>query len=56
PFTVIYPPTTNWHQVVPKMSSRGIDLLQQLVVCNPANRISADQALRHAYFENMAPH
>ncbi|GAA34774.2 hypothetical protein CRM22_002665 [Opisthorchis felineus] len=56
PFTVIYPPAMNWHQVVPKLSSRGIDLLQQLVVCNPTDRISADQALHHSYFENMTTH
>ncbi|CAH8448432.1 unnamed protein product [Heterobilharzia americana] len=53
PFSVIYPRTMNWHQVVPKMSFRGRDLLQQLVVCNPADRMSADQALKHPYFESI---
>ncbi|CAH8448954.1 unnamed protein product [Schistosoma mattheei] len=53
PFTVMYPRTMNWHQVVPKMSFRGRDLLQQLVVCNPSDRISADQALKHSYFESI---
>ncbi|CAH8449108.1 unnamed protein product [Schistosoma turkestanicum] len=53
PFTVMHPRTMNWHQVVPKMSLRGRDLLQQLVVCNPADRISADQALKHSYFESI---
>lgn len=53
PFTVMYPRTMNWHQVVPKMSFRGRDLLQQLVVCNPSDRISADQALKHSYFESV---
>ncbi|CAH8452586.1 unnamed protein product [Schistosoma margrebowiei] len=53
PFTMMYPRTMNWHQVVPKMSFRGRDLLQQLVVCNPSDRISADQALKHSYFESI---
>ncbi|CAH8449336.1 unnamed protein product [Schistosoma bovis] len=53
PFTVMYPRTMNWHQVVPKMSFRGRDLLQQLVICNPSDRISADQALKHSYFESI---
>ncbi|VDP53446.1 unnamed protein product [Schistosoma margrebowiei] len=50
---MMYPRTMNWHQVVPKMSFRGRDLLQQLVVCNPSDRISADQALKHSYFESI---
>ncbi|TNN11415.1 Cyclin-dependent-like kinase 5 isoform 2 [Schistosoma japonicum] len=53
PFTVMYPRIMNWHHVVPKMSFRGRDLLQQLVVCNPVDRISADQALKHSYFESI---
>ncbi|KAL3321131.1 cyclin-dependent kinase 5 [Cichlidogyrus casuarinus] len=47
-----YPRNPKWSQVVPKMSSRGRDLLQLLVVCNPKHRINADQALQHLYFEN----
>lgn len=37
-------------QVVPKLNQKGKDLLQQMLVCNPALRISADDALKHSYF------
>ncbi|KAL5972235.1 Cyclin-dependent-like kinase 5 [Taenia solium] len=47
----IYPKNTHWQQVVPNLSARGRDLLQQLLVCNPSERASADQALDHPYFD-----
>ncbi|VDN09487.1 unnamed protein product [Dibothriocephalus latus] len=52
-FTV-YPRNPHWHQAVPNLSVRGRDLLQQLLVCNPAERASADQALEHPYFDALA--
>lgn len=35
--------------VFPKASPLAIDLLQQLLVFNPKNRITIDQALAHPY-------
>lgn len=46
----IPPVTFTLSQVVPKLNQKGKDLLQQLLVCNPAMRISADDALKHSYF------
>ncbi|CAB04875.1 Cyclin-dependent-like kinase 5 [Caenorhabditis elegans] len=50
----IYHPTLTWSQIVPNLNSRGRDLLQKLLVCNPAGRIDADAALRHAYFADTS--
>lgn len=46
----IPPVTFTLSQVVPKLNQKGKDLLQQMLVCNPAMRISADDALKHPYF------
>lgn len=42
--------TFNLSQVVPKLNQKGKDLLQQLLICNPALRISAEDSLKHSYF------
>lgn len=47
-------PTLTWSQIVPNLNTRGRDLLQKLLVCNPAGRIDADAALRHAYFADTS--
>lgn len=49
-----YHPTLTWSQIVPNLNTRGRDLLQKLLVCNPAGRIDADAALRHAYFADTS--
>ncbi|CAO4371651.1 Protein CBR-CDK-5 [Caenorhabditis briggsae] len=49
-----YNPTLTWSQIVPNLNTRGRDLLQKLLVCNPAGRIDADTALRHAYFADTS--
>ncbi|KAJ8314321.1 hypothetical protein KUTeg_008882 [Tegillarca granosa] len=36
----MYHISTTWQQVVPKLSNKGRDLLQKLLVCNPPGRIS----------------
>uniref|UniRef100_A0A182PLV1 cyclin-dependent kinase n=1 Tax=Anopheles epiroticus TaxID=199890 RepID=A0A182PLV1_9DIPT len=46
----LYPPTTSWSQVVPRLNSKGRDLLQKLLVCRPLLRLSAEQAMSHPYF------
>ncbi|XP_035215023.1 cyclin-dependent-like kinase 5 [Stegodyphus dumicola] len=51
----LYHPTASFAQVVPKLNSKGKDLLQKLLVCNPAMRISADEAMQHPYFSDLPP-
>uniref|UniRef100_A0A0N5A841 Cell division protein kinase 5 n=1 Tax=Syphacia muris TaxID=451379 RepID=A0A0N5A841_9BILA len=46
----VYRSSVPFSQIVPELSLVGRDLLQKLLVCNPANRIDADSALRHPYF------
>jgi len=48
-----YHPNMNFAQVVPKLNNRGRELLQRLLVCNPAMRISADEAMSYAYFNDL---
>ena len=42
--------TFNLAQVVTKLNQKGKDLLQQLLICSPALRISAEDSLKHSYF------
>ena len=42
-------------QVVPKLNTRGRDLVARLLVCNPSLRMSADDALQHPYFNDLNP-
>uniref|UniRef100_A0A3P9AKV3 Cell division protein kinase 5 n=1 Tax=Esox lucius TaxID=8010 RepID=A0A3P9AKV3_ESOLU len=51
----MYPATTSLVNVVPKLSSTGRDLLQNLLKCNPIQRISAEEALQHPYFADFCP-
>lgn len=47
---LVYHPTASWSQVVPRLNSKGKDLLQKLLVCRPTLRLSAEQAMLHPYF------
>uniref|UniRef100_T1IBI5 cyclin-dependent kinase n=1 Tax=Rhodnius prolixus TaxID=13249 RepID=T1IBI5_RHOPR len=49
----IYQPSMSFTQVVPKLNSKGRDLLQRLLVCNPAQRLGADDAMAHSYFADL---
>ncbi|XP_077978114.1 cyclin-dependent kinase 5 [Glandiceps talaboti] len=51
----IYQVTTPLVSVVPKLSAKGRDLLQRLLVCNPSLRMSADESLQHFYFSDLNP-
>ncbi len=51
----IYHPSMSLNQVVPKLSAKGRDLLQNLLICNPSLRLSADASLAHPYFKDLAP-
>ncbi|KAG9355831.1 hypothetical protein JZ751_000673, partial [Albula glossodonta] len=51
----MYPATTSLVNVVPKLSATGRDLLQNLLKCNPVQRISAEEALQHPYFADFCP-
>jgi len=49
----LYNPSMALGQVVPKLSSRGKDLLQRLLISNPGQRLSADESMAHSYFQDM---
>ncbi|XP_054045500.1 cyclin-dependent kinase 5 isoform X2 [Rissa tridactyla] len=51
----MYPATTSLVNVVPKLNATGRDLLQNLLKCNPVQRISAEEALQHPYFTDFLP-
>ena len=51
----LYHPTTSFAQVVPKLNIKGRDLLQKLLVCNPSQRMSAEDAMAHPYFADLSP-
>ncbi|XP_017762292.1 PREDICTED: cyclin-dependent-like kinase 5 [Eufriesea mexicana] len=54
-FFPLYHPLQGLAQVTPKLNSRGRDLLQRLLVCNPALRLSAEEAMSHPYFNDLNP-
>lgn len=51
----MYPATTSLVNVVPKLNATGRDLLQNLLKCNPVQRVSAEEALQHPYFSDFCP-
>ena len=48
----VFPLDPKWSSFLPKLSDAGHDLISQLLVCNPSERITADAALKHPYFTN----
>jgi len=43
----------DFKELVPDLCPEGQDLLQQMLVFDPAKRISARQALKHPYFNGL---
>uniref|UniRef100_A0A2P2HXQ5 Cyclin-dependent kinase 5 homolog n=2 Tax=Hirondellea gigas TaxID=1518452 RepID=A0A2P2HXQ5_9CRUS len=48
-----YQTTISLSQVCPKLPSKGRDVLQRLLVCNPSLRINAEEAMMFAYFADI---
>lgn len=51
---VAFPPITSWSQLVPRLNTKGRDLLQKLLVCRPNQRISAEAAMQHPFFTDSS--
>jgi cyclin-dependent kinase 5 len=51
----MYLPNQSFSQIVPKLSNRGRNLLQRLLICNPGQRLSADDSMAHPYFLDLNP-
>jgi serine/threonine protein kinase len=41
-------------KLVPGLGEDGLDLLDKMLKCNPAERITAKQAMLHPYFSDVA--
>lgn len=50
----MYHPTTSLAQVVPKLNTKGRDLLQRLLQCNPNYRLSSEESMAHPYFNDLS--
>jgi len=49
----MYQPTLTVGQVVTQNESKGKDLLQKLLICNPVLRVTSDEAMAHPYFSDL---
>ena len=47
-----YPPS-DFASLCPKLSPLGLELLEALLRYNPARRITAKEAMKHPYFEDL---
>ena len=50
----MYHATASLSQVVPKLNAKGRDLLSKLLICNPSQRICAEEAMAHGYFQDLS--
>mmetsp|Transcript_17689 Transcript_17689/g.17024 ORF Transcript_17689/g.17024 Transcript_17689/m.17024 type:complete len:302 (-) Transcript_17689:402-1307(-) len=48
-----YPPPDSLHVLVPNLEQSGVDLLQAMLVFDPTHRITAQDARRHTYFDDL---
>ena len=39
--------------MVPSLDDEGLDLLEQMLKCNPADRITAIEAMKHPYLRDV---
>lgn len=42
------------HSVLPRLAAEGMDLLMTMLEYPPDSRVSAEQAMRHSYFDSFA--
>jgi len=49
----LYPAPGSMHHLVPNLGSAGIDLLQSMLVYDPHQRITAQDARRHHFFDDL---
>ena len=40
-------------QFVPGLDEEGLDLLEKMLKCNPADRITAKEAMQHPYLRDV---
>ncbi|CAD5215440.1 unnamed protein product [Bursaphelenchus okinawaensis] len=48
---VPFSPSITIEEAVPSLNATGLSLLKRMLVCNPAERISAQSALEHSFFD-----
>lgn len=51
---VRYPPPSSFQNLVPRLDSSGVALLESMLVYDPTKRITAQDARHHAYFSDLA--
>ncbi|XP_018669068.2 cyclin-dependent-like kinase 5 [Ciona intestinalis] len=49
----LYPSNAHWAAIAPRLPSSGHDLLKCLIVANPNERLTASNALKHRYFDDI---
>lgn len=49
----VYPSPEGLHHLVPKLDAAGVDIFQQMLVYDPAQRITAQDARRHPFFGDL---
>jgi cyclin-dependent kinase len=49
----MYPPPESLQPLVPNLEPAGIDLLQSMLVYDPSTRVTAQDARRHPFFDDL---